>query len=160
MIIQVKKLHEDAVVPTRAYKLDSGLDLYSYLLCDEEIINEIKLLPGQRAVIPCGISIQLPPPQKLGDLQIVFEGQIRPKSGLALNYGLAIVNSPGTIDYGFTGELKVIALNTSTDQLIVIKHKQKIAQLVVCPIVLPQVFVVDELDKSERDDKGWGSSGL
>lgn len=167
MHLKVKKLYEDAVVPTRAYPFDSGLDLYAYL---EE---EIKLLPGERYCVPTGICVELPPPQKpnyltrllrsllgLEKFLTVYEGQIRPKSGLANDYGLGIVNSPGTIDYGFTGELKAVVLNTSSNELIRIKPGQKIAQFVVCSVVILDVLVAEELSKTDRQSKGWGSSGL
>lgn len=153
MTLKIKKLYEDAIVPIRAYPLDSGLDLYAY------IPEEVKLLPFERCVIPCGIAIVLPPPRLLGDDLLVYEGQIRPRSGLALNQGLSIVNSPGTIDNTYTGELKVIVHNTSSDRLIVIKPSQKIAQLVVCPVIVLNTSVVDEVGTTDRQDSGFGSTG-
>ena len=154
MILKVKKLYPDAILPNRAYPLDSGLDLYAY------IPETVKLLPQERCVIPCGVAVELPPSVIDGETLVVYEGQIRPKSGLAKTCGLSIVNSPGTVDSTYTGELKVIALNTSNDHLIIIKPEQKIAQFVVCPIVIPIVEEVEELGETDRSGNGFGSTGL
>lgn len=150
MLLKVKKLREDAVVPTRAYQFDSGLDLYACL--DSEFIT---IKPSCRALVPTGIAIALPPTQ----LPITYEAQIRPKSGLALKHGLTVLNTPGTVDNPYRNQVQVILYNASSDE-IKIEHGQKIAQLVVCPVIIPTIEVVDDLDDTDRGLNGFGSTGL
>lgn len=141
MKLQYAKTSEFAKLPTRAHATDSGLDLYACL-------NEkLTLIFGETVVVPTGIAIELPPPTLVeakaidgwsqGHVVIKYEAQIRSKSGIAAKQQLIVTNSPGTIDYGYSGEIKVL-LTSLNDSNITIKHHQPIAQLVVCPIVIPE----------------------
>ena len=106
------------------------------------------LAPGARALIPTGISIQLP---------AGFEAQVRPRSGLAIKNGITILNSPGTIDSDFRGEIKVVLANLSIENFSVI-HGMRIAQLVIAPVIRPIWDEVLELDETKRGDGGFGST--
>ena len=160
MKLKIKKLHEDAIIPTRSNPTDSGLDLYSI---ESTIIHQ-----GQYKTISTGIAIQLPKPVEIGvyptelgvDYRqtVIFEAQIRPRSGLAAKNGITIVNSPGTIDSGFIGEIKVILRNEGSD-IFHIKKGDRIAQMVICPVFIPEVVEVSKLDNTKRGDGGFGSTG-
>lgn len=143
MELRIKKLHPDAKLPTRAKPGDSGLDLCACLSDTGVWIN-----PGERALIRTGIAIELPEG---------YEGQIRPRSGLATKEG--IVTSFGTIDQGYRGELKVNLFNHSFSGTR-IYNGDRIAQLVVCPVALPEVVEVEELSETERGTDGFGSTGV
>ncbi|MBE6449907.1 MAG: dUTP diphosphatase [Alphaproteobacteria bacterium] len=125
---------------------DSGMDLRA------AIENTIVLEAGQRLIVPTGIICQM---EAQTDC---YEIQIRPRSGLAAKNGIIVVNTPGTVDWGYRGEIKVILLNTGTERLE-IHPGDRIAQMVICPIVRPQIQVVDAVDDSERGATGFGSSG-
>jgi dUTP pyrophosphatase len=153
MQLQIKELYFDVLTPTRAYSTDSGLDLYAYLF---DLPNqELNILPGERKLVGTGISIKLPEPTE----EFIYEAQVRSKSGLTLKQGLVVLNSPGTIDSSYTGEICVILYNAS-NKTITIKHHQKIAQLVVCPIVIPRVTIVKDFEVGERASNGFGSTGI
>lgn len=143
--VKFKKLDSEVKTPEYAYGLDSGFDLYS----TEKMVLE----PFGRALIPTGLSFDLPEG---------YEIQVRTKSGLAINLGLMVSNSPGTVDRGYLGEIKVPIFNTS-NSTIVIEKGMKVAQAVLCPVVCGK-FVrfeqSDNLGTSERGDKGFGSTGL
>lgn len=143
--IKFKKLHPEAKTPKYAYELDSGFDLYS--------LEQIVLEPFGRTLVPTGLSFDLPEG---------YEIQVRPKSGLAINMGLTVLNTPGTVDKGYTGEIKVIVFNTNNNS-VVIEKGMKIAQAVLCPVVCGK-FVnfeqTDNLGDSERGDAGFGSTGI
>ena len=143
--IKFKKLHPEAKTPKYAYELDSGFDLYS--------LEQIVLEPFGRALVPTGLSFDLPEG---------YEIQVRPKSGLAINMGLTVLNTPGTVDKGYLGEIKVIVFNTNNNS-VVIEKGMKIAQAVLCPVVCGK-FVnfeqTDNLGDSERGDAGFGSTGI
>ena len=137
--------NSDNKEPEYAYKSDSGFDLRS-----EE---DIWVQANDRKLIPTGLRFDIPDG---------FEIQVRSKSGLALNQGLMVLNSPGTVDSGYQGEIKVIIFNT-TNQKIKIEKGQKIAQAVVCPVVNGRwidLIKVTELSEKDRNDKGFGSTGL
>jgi dUTP pyrophosphatase len=143
--MKIKLTHEDAVLPKFAYDTDSGFDLYSV---DEHVIQ-----PMGRQLIPTGIVIDVPENHEI---------QIRSKSGLALNQGLFVLNSPGTVDQGYTGEIKVILFNTNKEEFIITKG-MKIAQAVLCPVVCGKwidIVKVSEVKNKDREDKGFGSTGL
>lgn len=142
MKIKIKKLREDAVTPKYACEGDAGVDLYS---CEDYVLN-----PGERVLVSTGLSIALP---------IGFEAQIRPKSGLALKYGLSIVNSPGTIDAGYRGEVGVIVINHGNEVFRIEKGK-KIAQMIINKVEQVDFEQVDELEESERRERGFGSTGV
>lgn len=137
--------HQDAVEPKYAYITDSGFDLHS--------IEEIIIESFGRALVPTGLHLDIPEN---------YEIQIRSKSGLALKQGLMVLNSPGTVDQGYTGEIKVILFNT-TKNTITIEKGQKIAQAVLCPVVCGKWLEfqkVGNIEDKDRSDKGFGSTGL
>lgn len=142
MKLKVMKCHPNAVLPTYAYSTDSGMDLYAGY--------DILLYPRQPVAISTGLIIELP---------AGYEGQIRPKSGLAMS-GLTVFNTPGTIDQGYRGELKVILINV-TSVLWSIKVGTKIAQLVIAPVIQAEIEEVDNIDVlTSRGEGGFGSTGL
>ena len=141
----VELVHEDAKVPLYAYPSDSGFDLRSTV--------EINIPPFGRALIPTGIKLSIPEE---------YEIQIRPKSGLALNQGLTVLNTPGTVDSGYVGEIKVIVFNTNNATVTVSKGI-KIAQAVLCPVMCGKYVSIELMDKvsdKDRMDNGFGSTGL
>lgn len=143
-VLKYKKLNSDAVTPKYNYTSDSGFDLHS--------TEEIQLQPFQRVLVPTGLSFDIPEG---------FEIQVRTKSGLAIKQGLMVLNSPGTVDQGYTGEVKVIILNVGDTQTI--EKGQKIAQAVLCPVVPGKNVVLEEIDEvsdKERGDNGFGSTGI
>ncbi len=141
-LVKIKKLHSDAHTPHYAHFGDSGADLFS--------VEEAILHPMQRKAIATGLSAEVPQG---------FELQVRPKSGLALKSGLTVLNTPGTIDFGYRGEIKVILINLS-EETYRIEKGQKIAQLVVAPVVYAEFQEVDELSETSRGEGGFGSTGL
>ena len=145
-MLKVKKLHENAILPTRSHATDSGLDLY----CLEDIV----LWPGDRTLVKTGIAIELEPG---------FEAQVRSKSGLALKSGIMVLNSPGTVDCGYKNEIGVILFNTNKgSEVFKLSAGSKIAQLVIARVELPEVVEVDEIypEGTDRDMGGFGSTGL
>jgi dUTP pyrophosphatase len=140
--LPVRLLHPDARPPFRAYEGDAGFDLVS--------VEAAKLLPGARASLGCGIAIELP----AGTCGLVL-----PRSGLARDHGVTVVNSPGLVDSGYRGELRVTLINTDRSETFQVEAGMRIAQLVV--VTLPQIAVVvsDELAASARGEQGFGSSG-
>ncbi len=142
MIVKVKKLSETAVVPFYAHKGDAGMDLFS----DEDVT----IGPGEIKLVKTGIAIALPEGH---------EAQVRPKSGLALKHGITVLNTPGTIDEGYRGEIGVILINHSKESFVV-RQGTKIAQMVIKKAEQAQLKEADELDKTERNDGGFGSTGL
>jgi dUTP pyrophosphatase len=137
----LKRLREEAVVPKRAYAGDAALDLAA---CER-----VELAPGARAVVSTGVAVAIPEG---------YAGFVQPRSGLAARHGIAVVNSPGLIDAGYRGELKVVLLNTDRGERFVVEPGMRIAQLVVVPIATPDPVEVDELPESERGERGFGSS--
>ena len=131
--------------PSYAYQSDSGFDLRS--------TEEIWIQANDRRLVPTGLRLDIPDG---------YEIQVRSKSGLALNQGLFVLNSPGTVDSGYQGEIKVILFNT-TNERIKINKGQKIAQAVLCPVVNGKwinLVKVNNIDKKDRNDNGFGSTGL
>ncbi|MBP5534236.1 MAG: dUTP diphosphatase [Alphaproteobacteria bacterium] len=150
MILKVKYLPNYDVSWNRlgyAKSGDSGMDIRA------AIPQTIVLQPGQRQVIPNGIVCEME------DENTDYEIQVRPRSGLAAKNGIIVVNTPGTVDWGYRGELMTILLNTGTEPFT-INPGDRIAQMVVCPIVRPQVQTVEEVGSSERGASGFGSSGV
>lgn len=143
--ILVKRLKENNLpLPKYMTAGSSGIDLYAVI--DKPIV----LKPFQRALIPTGISIELPKG---------FEGQVRPRSGLALKYGVTILNSPGTIDEDYRGEIKVILINLGNEDFIV-NRGDRIAQLVISKRYSVDVVEVEELSATARKDGGFGHTGI
>jgi dUTP pyrophosphatase len=143
--LKVELLNDDAKFPEYAYPSDSGFDLYS--------TEDLELVPFGRALVSTGIKLSIPDE---------YEIQVRPKSGLALNHGLTVLNTPGTVDSGYNGEIKVIVFNTNNHGVPI--HKgMKIAQAVLCPVVngkYVNLIQVDKVNDGERGDNGFGSTGL
>lgn len=161
MKLRVKKLHKDAKLPKRSYSTDSGLDVFS--------IENVTILPGKKIPIHTGIAIQLPKPAEVIVYSdepgvavrqtFIWECQVRPRSGLARDYGITILNTPGTIDNSYRGEVVVMLKNHSEIPFKVTKG-MKIAQLVIAPVIAPILIEVDELDDTERGGDGFGSTGV
>jgi dUTP pyrophosphatase len=140
-----KKLSPDAVNPSYNYEKDSGFDLYA--------IEDVSLAGMSRAMVGTGLAFDIPNG---------YEIQVRPKSGLAINYGLTVLNTPSTIDGGYVGEVKVILFNASRETYQV-KKGMKIAQAVLCPVQQGKYVNLenlDELPQTDRGDNGFGSTGL
>ena len=141
--LSIQRLREDAVVPTRAYAGDAGLDLAS---CER-----VELGPGERATVATGLAVAIPDG---------YAGFVQPRSGLASRHGITIVNTPGLVDSGYRGELKVILLNTDANEAFVVEPGMRIAQLVVMQVPGIDPVEVDELPESERGVRGFGSSAV
>ena len=143
--IQIELLNEDAVFPEYAYPTDSGFDLYS--------TEEVKLAPFGRALVPTGLKLSF---------DIGYEIQVRPKSGLALKQGITVLNTPGTVDSGYNGEIMVIVFNTNQTEFTIPKG-MKIAQAVLCPVVngkYVNLQLVDKIEDKDRGANGFGSTGI
>lgn len=142
--LQIKKLRDDVVLPKYMSEAASGMDLSAVLDAP------IDIKPQERILIPTGIAVAIP----LG-----FEGQVRPRSGMALSHGLTVLNAPGTIDADYRGEIKVLLINLSQES-ITITSKQRIAQLVIAPVTRVDIVTVDEeLPLTQRGSLGFGSTG-
>ncbi len=145
MTLEFIKIHPDAVSPSYNYPTDSGFDLYS--------TEGVGIPPQSRMLVGTGLKFNI----KDG-----FEMQVRPKSGLALKQGLTVLNTPGTVDSGYDGEVKVILYNSSHDT-VYIERGQKIAQACICPVVNGrwiQTKEVTEISGKDRGDNGFGSTGI
>jgi dUTP pyrophosphatase len=138
----VRRLREDAVLPTRAYVGDAGFDLSA---CDR-----VELGPGQRALVPTGIAVAIPSG---------CAGFVLPRSGLALNHGVTCLNTPGLIDPLYRGELKVLLVNTDPSRAYDIERGDRIAQLVLLSVEMIEWVEVDDLGTTERNTFGFGSTG-
>jgi dUTP pyrophosphatase len=141
--LSIQRLRAEAVVPTRAYAGDAGLDLAS---CER-----VELGPGERATVGTGLAVAIPDG---------YAGFVQPRSGLASRHGITIVNTPGLVDSGYRGELKVILLNTDANEAFVVEPGMRIAQLVVMQVPGIDPIEVDELPESERGVRGFGSSAV
>jgi len=139
--LAIRRLRDDAVLPERAYSGDAGLDLAA---CER-----VELAPGERATVPTGLAVAIPEG---------FAGFVQPRSGLAARHGLTVVNSPGLVDSGYRGELRVVLLNTDAHEAFVVEPGMRIAQLVVLPVPELELVEVEELPESERGVRGFGSS--
>ena len=143
--IEIKRLPHGENLPFPQYMTPhaAGMDLVAAVETDTVIA------PGQRKLIPTGICIALPPG---------FEAQVRPRSGLAINHGIGLLNAPGTIDADYRGEIKVIVANFGAEPFIV-KRGDRIAQMVIQRVACGEWVAVDELPPSERNDGGFGHTG-
>jgi dUTP pyrophosphatase len=139
--LPIRRLRDDAVLPERAYSGDAGLDLAA---CER-----VELAPGERATVGTGLAVAIPDG---------FAGFVQPRSGLAARHGLTVVNSPGLVDSGYRGELRVVLLNTDAREPFVVEPGMRIAQLVVLPVPALELVEVEELPESERGVRGFGSS--
>jgi dUTP pyrophosphatase len=139
--LPIQCLRDEAVLPQRAYPGDAGLDLSS---CER-----VEIPPGERAVVHTGLAVAIPDG---------YAGFVQPRSGLAMRHGIALVNSPGLVDSGYRGEIKVVLLNTDRQAPFVVEPGMRVAQLVVLPVPEVELVEVDELPESERGVRGFGSS--
>ena len=142
MKLLVEKINEKAIIPFKAHKGDAGMDLFS--------IEEVIIKPMERKLIHTGIKIGLPKNT---------EAQVRPRSGLALKHGITVLNTPGTIDEGYRGEIGVILINLSNEDFKV-EVGMKIAQMVIKEVLVLDVEEVSELTETERGEGGFGSTGV
>jgi len=142
MKLKILKLTDLAIIPKYEHPDDSGLDLFA--------IEELEIPSGESKLIHTGISIQLPQGT---------EAQIRPRSGLALNHQITVLNTPGTVDEGYRGEIGVILINHGMHSFRVTKG-MKIAQMVITPVIHVEVEEVDELSNTSRGVGGFGSTGI
>ena len=139
--IPITRLREEAVLPRQAYPGDAGFDLAA---CEP-----ITLGPGERALVSTGVAVAIPEG---------YAGFIQPRSGLAARHGISVVNSPGLVDSGYRGELRVALLNTDAEESFTVERGMRIAQLVVLAVPEISLLEVDELEPSERGIRGFGSS--
>ncbi len=147
IIVRVKRIRgqEDSEIPLPKYMSEhaAGMDLAA------DVEKDLTLAPGDRVIVPTGIVIELPHG---------FEAQIRPRSGLAIKNGVTVLNSPGTVDSDYRGEVKVILINHG-NQPYVIKRGQRIAQMVISPVCHGQISLVDDIADTRRNAGGFGSTG-
>ena len=143
--IEVELVHDDAVFPKYAYESDSGFDLHS--------TQDLTIGPFGRILVPTGIKVSF---------DEGYEIQVRPKSGLAIKQGLTVLNTPGTVDQGYTGEIQVIVFNTN-NYTVMIPKGMKVGQAVLCPVINGKYVrfeKVDTLNEKDRGDNGFGSTGI
>ena len=141
MTLKFKRIHPDAILPAYAHPSDAGMDVKSV---------EDTVIPARgRALVHTGLVMLLPP---------MYEAQVRPRSGLALKSGITVLNTPGTIDSGYRGEVGVILFNT-TDVDFPVKKGDKVAQLVIAPVTQPAIEETDSIDETDRGAGGFGSTG-
>jgi len=139
--LAIQRLRDDAVFPARAYAGDAGLDLAA---CER-----LELEPGERAVVGTGLAVAIPEG---------YAGFVQPRSGLASQHGISVVNAPGLIDSGYRGEVRVVLLNTDKGATFVVEPGMRIAQLVILSIPQLELVEAEELPESERGVRGFGSS--
>lgn len=142
MELRIAKLKDEAVVPSRAHAGDAGLDLYA---CEAAHLG-----PGERWSVGTGVAVEIPEGHA---------GLVLPRSGIARDHGIALVNSPGLIDAGYRGEVRVLLLNTDPADTFKVEPGDRVGQLVVVPIALAEPVEVESLSDSARGDGGFGSSG-
>ena len=142
MTLSFRRIHPDAVMPAYAHASDAGMDVRS--------VRELVIPPGGRALVPTGLVVNLP---------AGYEAQVRPRSGLALKAGVTVLNSPGTIDAGYRGEIGGILANFGQDDFKV-NVGDRIAQLVIAPVLQPVVVEATEVDSTDRGAGGFGSTGV
>ena len=142
MTLRFKKLRPDAIMPSYAHPSDAGMDVRS--------VEDLTIAPGKRALVPTGLVMLLPPG---------YEAQVRPRSGLALKSGVTVLNTPGTIDSGYRGEVGVILANFGETDFSV-KKGDKIAQIVIAPVTQPTIEETDVVDETDRGAGGFGSTGV
>lgn len=142
MTLKFKRIHPDAVLPAYAHPSDAGMDVRS--------VEELAIAPGKRALVRTGLVMMLPP---------LYEAQVRPRSGLALKSGITVLNTPGTIDSGYRGEVGVVLINLGQEEFKVAKG-DKIAQLVIAPVTQPEIVEASDVDETDRGEGGFGSTGV
>ncbi|GAB4510590.1 MAG: dUTP diphosphatase [Haliangiales bacterium] len=143
-VVEIRKLRPDAQVPRYMTDDAAGMDLSA------AIDAPITLAPGQRGLVGTGLALALPRG---------FEGQVRPRSGLAARHGVTVLNAPGTIDADYRGELRVLLVNLGGEP-VTLASGERIAQLVIAPVIRPRLVEVEALAPSERGQGGFGSTGM
>ncbi len=141
MALKFKRIHPDAVLPAYAHPSDAGMDIRS--------VAEVTVPARGRVLVPTGLVVLLPPG---------YEAQVRPRSGLALKHGVTVLNTPGTIDSGYRGEIGVILFNSS-DVDFPVRKGDRVAQMVIAPVTQPTVEEADFIDETDRGAGGFGSTG-
>lgn len=139
--LPLRRLRDDATLPSTAYDGDAGLDLAA---CERVVLG-----PGERAVVGTGLAVAVPEGHA---------GFVLPRSGLAARHGISIVNAPGLVDAGYRGEVRVVLVNTDREHAFTVEPGMRIAQLVVLPVSALALVEVDELPETERGVRGFGSS--
>jgi dUTP pyrophosphatase len=139
--VAIRRLRPDAVLPQQAYEGDAGVDLAA---CEAIVLE-----PGSRAVVATGLAVEIPDG---------YAGFVLPRSGLAARHGIGVVNSPGLIDAGYRGEIRVVLINSDREAAFVVEPGMRIAQLVIAPVASVRLVEVEELATSERGARGFGSS--
>jgi dUTP pyrophosphatase len=142
MRLAVHRLDPAATLPTRSHEGDAGFDLYA--------VEDVTLAPGARAAVRTGIAVEVPERHA---------GLVLPRSGLAAQHGISLVNAPGLIDAGYRGEISVLLLNTDRSEPFAVRVGDRIAQLVVTRVEAPDIIEVKELAVSDRGERGFGSTG-
>lgn len=142
MTLSFKRVHKDAVMPAYAHPSDAGMDIRS--------VESLVIPVGKRALVRTGLIVNLPP---------LYEAQVRPRSGLAFKYGVTVLNSPGTIDAGYRGEIGVVLVNLGESDFEV-KVGDRIAQIVIAPVTQPTIVEAIEIDETDRGADGFGSTGI
>jgi len=142
MTLKFRRIHPDAVLPAYAHPSDAGMDVRS--------VEDVTIPVGGRALVPTGLMMALPP---------LYEAQVRPRSGLALKHGVTVLNTPGTIDSGYRGEIGVILANFG-ERPFEVRKGDKIAQIVIAPVTQPMIVETDSVDETDRGTGGFGSTGV
>ena len=142
MTVRFKRINPDAVLPAYAHEGDAGMDVRS--------VDDLEIAPGARALVRTGLVIMLP---------IGYEAQVRPRSGLALKHGVTVLNTPGTIDAGYRGEVGIILANFGDAPFAVVKG-DRIAQIVIAPVTTAGIAEAETVDETERGGGGFGSTGV
>ena len=154
-VVHLEKMYPDVVIPIYKHQDDSGVDIRAYFNEDFKAkigAKSLSISPNCRYLIPTGIKVAIQHPG--------YEIQVRPRSGMALKSGLTVLNTPGTIDAGYRGEIGIIVYNSSDSDQCVIKHGDRIAQLVLTPIFKIDWDIVDSVDQTDRNKDGFGSTGI
>lgn len=148
--LRIKILRDSATLPAYQSADAAGLDLAACLGADTGTHQvSITIAPSQIVIIPTGLAVAIPPG---------YEGQVRPRSGLASKHGITLPNAPGTIDADYRGELKVPLINLGREPFV-LSHGQRIAQLIIAPVARAAVQIVNDLDETTRGQQGFGSTG-
>ena len=145
----IKLVREGAKVPTYQSSLAAGADCYACDPCDDGTRTTKLLRPGERALIPLGFAVAVP---------VGYEMQLRPRSGLALKHGLSLVNTPGTIDADYRGEVKALVINLGRE-VVAIEDGERVCQSVIAPVAQATFLTVGDLDNTERGEGGFGHTG-
>ncbi|HZW09921.1 MAG TPA: dUTP diphosphatase [Phycisphaerales bacterium] len=149
-VVHVQRLDPRAAIPAYQSEHAAGLDIGACLPRADHALDSIEIMPGQIVKVPTGLSLAIP---------VGFEGQVRPRSGLATRYGLTVPNAPGTIDADYRGELLVALINLGAAPVRV-SHGDRIAQLVIAPVAHASIVVVESLSATARGERGFGSTGV